>query len=104
MSKTIEDVYDYIVDKFDGITSLSSELINEFLDFILEMFDGSLEWLYNFFFVDLWGTCSDYGQRLFEFFFSTFCTKTFSFESVEYVVGFIFIVFALKFTVHLVRG
>lgn len=100
----LSDFADWLSDKIDSLYILSGELLTETLDFILEIFSIVLDWLYGFLFDDLWCECQHQGSLLFEFFFGEFCNKSFTFESIEYVVGFIFIVFALKFTINLIRG
>lgn len=93
------------------------EAIKSFLSnlFSLDSFDSLLgilkdlcltiiNWLYTLFFVDLWQSAKGFGNKLLNYLFSSFNSQPFSIALIEYFAGFILIVFAIKFTLKLVRG
>lgn len=108
------DYIDSILDRLDSIIDFFADLALMFTD-PLEFFKLTLktlsdfvlfiiDFLYTLLFEDLWGTARLYGQRLLEFFFNKFSGDLFTFQAVEYIFGFIFLVFAVKLTINLIRG
>lgn len=77
----------------DGIFQL-------FADFIFLV----LDWLYELLFIDLFGYFKIYGSKLLGFLYGTFCRSPFSLDSLVFIVGFIFVIFAVKMTLKIVRG
>ena len=111
METSLDDVIDFLSERFDDLTTIVSGIPTAFeltVDYIfdkLSSFVGVvLGWLYNFLFIDIWSTCRSYGIRILNFFFDSFGSEPFTFSAIEYIIGFIFVVFAVKFTLHIIRG
>lgn len=98
VTHTIDDVYDFLSDLF------SVDTIFGVLDVLKDFCITLLGWLYTFFFVDLWGTAKSYGFKIIDFLFGKFGLSTFDFRALEYVAGIIFICFAVKLAVSIIRG
>ena len=111
METTLDNVIDFLGERFDDLTTLITGIPNAFvytLDFVFDTLSNFvgvvLGWLYNFLFIDIWSTCRSYGIRILNFFFDSFASESFSFSAIEYIIGFIFVVFAIKFTMRIIRG
>lgn len=93
--KLVSDIAD-LLDRYfsiDGIYQLITDIIFTVLDFAYELL-----------FIDLFGTCRIYGSKLLNFLYGSFCKSPFTMDSLVFVVGFIFIIFAIKMTLKIVRG
>ena len=91
----VSDIGD-LLDRYlsiDGIFQLFADLI-----FIV------LDWLYELIFIDMFGYFKLYGAKILNFLYGTFCKSPFSMESIVFIVGFIFVMFAIKMTLKIVRG
>lgn len=100
----IDDLFDFFANLFSGIGILTEELLETILSVLSMALTPVMEFVYNLLFNELWSTCRSYGRKFLNFFFGTFCSQTFSFQAIEYIIGFIFVIFVVKLTVRLVRG
>lgn len=93
--EVVSDLADFLERylSIDGIFQL-------FADFIFLV----LDWLYELIFIDLFGYFKIYGSKLLGFLFGTFCRSPFTLDCLVFIVGFIFVIFAVKITLKIVRG
>lgn len=89
---------------YEGASSIFGSAANLALKVLNNAIMPVLYWLYELIFVDLLGSCRSLGGRILTTLFTDFSSKSFSLQALEVVCGLCFLVFAVKLTVHIIRG
>lgn len=90
-------IYEGASSIFGGAADLALKVLNNAIMPVLY-------WLYELIFEDLLGSCRSLGGRILNSLFTDFSSKSFSLQALEVVCGLCFLIFAVKLTVHIIRG
>lgn len=103
----VDNFIDWGLDKIVDLFELGEDIVSSGAEAVLNAVAGSisffLSWFYNFLFIELWGSCEKYGYKILNFFFD-FADEPFDFTAIEFVVGFIFLIFVVKLTIDIISG
>ena len=107
-SGVIADNWLAVYDDWEQFTSafhsVASETFAAFFDFISSSLGFFNNFLFDFIFTDLFGSCRFYGTQILNYFFYSFASKPFDFSVIEAVVGFTFVLYCLRLIINVIRG